>query len=459
MNNKQHSYPLHDAIVSGDTSLIEQLIKKGQDVNESNQYDFTPLYTLAGCYLRTPNSKENTIIIAKQLLEAGADPNIGSYTHKQALPLYEAVRYGKNPDLVNLLLSYHANTHQRLNGYTPLILAIRRSFPEITRLLLLKADPTLSCRSGCSPLSHAINRVMYNNQNESELQLKYLLMHPKISPHEKGLQNNRVNLFIKSIIYGLLYAYTDKEKYSIVQSGIITVIRAFVFAGFNLHQDSPHYSESAVKQSICINTFQKELNNNGQELQEELPDLYQILQDKRVFSSIILKEIFPFIKGAIEQAETLKADEQAKLGFIKNPQIIKQFLLASDEEKAAILKKTSELEAVLGYPHTTITTRFLLSSAQDRKDFLYQIKWKHHLCKPENEKDLKARYKYTKHFSFKDIPLLATAALIFPKETFDKICEYLLPNPNRTFISTEATLPAEKEDNIIESDFASLRMG
>ncbi len=67
INFKHKTTLIHIASDIGNTNLIEQLIKKGADVNSTNEYGFTPLHFAV---------INNDINIAELLIKSGADANI-----------------------------------------------------------------------------------------------------------------------------------------------------------------------------------------------------------------------------------------------------------------------------------------------------------------------------------------------------------------------------------------------
>jgi hypothetical protein len=170
--------------------------------------------------------------------------------------------------------------------------------------------------------------------------------------------------------------------------------------------------------------------------------------DRTTYAQILKEEIYPLITKAIAQAEEFKTTEQARISAIQNPQIIKQFLLASAQEKSRIIEHIKQLESVLGYTDNTITTRFLFSSLSAQEEFRQYVQYLNYI--KNNITDYSSEL-------IKSSPLLA-ASLTFPPEVFQIILQFLLTDPYKLFISTEESpLPVEQVKRTIES-FSSLRI-
>ena len=96
----QSSSPLHAAIKSGQTEIVELLVKEGADINAPGPFKMTPLHMAA---------KYNQAEIAEILLKGKADPN--STNSYGQTPLYIASKYG-NAELVKLLLKHGAKVNE-----------------------------------------------------------------------------------------------------------------------------------------------------------------------------------------------------------------------------------------------------------------------------------------------------------------------------------------------------------
>lgn len=106
--------PLTLAVMDNDIETVKQLIKDGDDINETNTVGETPLYTTM--YI---NEEKIDIEMLKLLLKNGADPTISSDEEDWTI-LHEAALRG---DLaaIDLLLQYNADINQRdLYGETPI---------------------------------------------------------------------------------------------------------------------------------------------------------------------------------------------------------------------------------------------------------------------------------------------------------------------------------------------------
>lgn len=95
------------------------------------------------------------LIKARELLQAGADPN--ARDEDERTPLFSAV-LGGSVGLVGLLLESGADVDARDGrGFTALHFAAEEQLPEMTRLLLAKgANPNARDADGVTPLGRAV---------------------------------------------------------------------------------------------------------------------------------------------------------------------------------------------------------------------------------------------------------------------------------------------------------------
>ncbi len=129
---------LHRFVESGQEAGVAEAIKKHADVNERAEAGWTPLlYASAQGYPR----------IARMLLDAGANPDIGNV--HGITPLMYSARYG-NIEICQILLDHEAAVNlQDIYGMTALIVASRDGHPQIVnRLLGAGADPGIATREG-----------------------------------------------------------------------------------------------------------------------------------------------------------------------------------------------------------------------------------------------------------------------------------------------------------------------
>ncbi|MGD8501864.1 MAG: ankyrin repeat domain-containing protein, partial [Phycisphaerales bacterium] len=116
---------LHEAASDGDIELIRSLVSSGADVNEQNNWGWTPLYTAVA----TGHGD-----IVRLLIAEGADADTPS---KAGLtPLHFAVNNG-NRDIAKLLIKNGADCRTAdENGATPLHASAERGHIDIARLLV-----------------------------------------------------------------------------------------------------------------------------------------------------------------------------------------------------------------------------------------------------------------------------------------------------------------------------------
>jgi hypothetical protein len=410
-------YLLHEAIKEGDVAKINKEIEQVQNINEKNLSHETPLGLLIqSCGAQTSDVQDCVTAIAEKMLSAGADPNISTGRDENLdFPLYEAVTK-RNLALVALLLEYgaHSNIYAS-NGNTPLIAAIQNGHKDIVHVLLLKgADPTLADSSGHTPLECVIQIIIADiSDDANQTILNYLLQHPAINPCNREIERRGVDALMKYAIYELLL-FRKKKKYEARQYTIREVIKSLVLSGFDLTQDSLYYAQLPDRQyDICLPHIMSEINS---------------LKNKDRVFSLLQNEIYPFITNTIRQAAVLKATEQAKLNPITNPQIIKQFLLASAQEKSRIIKHIKQLKSVLGYIDHAITTRFLFSSLPAQEEFRQYVEYLNYI--KNNITDYPSELIKSS--------LLLVASLTFPPEVFQLVLKYILVEPTNLFVGIQA---------------------
>ncbi len=133
-----------------DASKVQDLTKRGADVNSKNNYGLTPLHF---------SSIENHIELAKLLLERGADVN--SKNNYGLTPLHFA-SMRNDLELAKLLLDRGADVKAKDNdGYTPLHLASISNYIELAKLLIDRgADLEAKDNEGRTPFDKADSKKM-----------------------------------------------------------------------------------------------------------------------------------------------------------------------------------------------------------------------------------------------------------------------------------------------------------
>ena len=136
----------------GNLMLVDELIKKGEDVNKKDEYGWTPLLTAA---------YHNQILIAEHLLNNGAKVNHQSSEALNRIPkestaLHIAAFYNFT-EVVKKLLNHGADiniTDDR--GRTALIIASYFGHLETVRVLMERgADPNIADKSKYTAKSYA----------------------------------------------------------------------------------------------------------------------------------------------------------------------------------------------------------------------------------------------------------------------------------------------------------------
>jgi parallel beta-helix repeat protein len=173
--------PLHYAASYGSVGAAERLLKRGEDINATDEYRRTPLYKAV---------VDNQPRVVRLLMQHGADPNLSSDNGNAALhvaaeygrlelaklliekgaevdavgyakrtPLYVAVRYNR-PALLELFLDHGADVNvATYNDWPPLMQACENQNVGIVRLLLRNgADPNQSNSATWFPLMQACDK-------------------------------------------------------------------------------------------------------------------------------------------------------------------------------------------------------------------------------------------------------------------------------------------------------------
>lgn len=116
---------LADAILQEDEASVRQILRRGEDVNQIDEYGFTPLIEAAIV---------NNVALAKILLQLGADANQQDVTGGTALQW--AVE-NNNLEFCTLLLNAHANPNAyNFAGQPVLVMPILRQQSTLRKLLI-----------------------------------------------------------------------------------------------------------------------------------------------------------------------------------------------------------------------------------------------------------------------------------------------------------------------------------
>lgn len=167
--------PVHEAAKIGDTAAVQQLLKKGANVNAAGRNGVTPLILASyqghaevvrlllaarakvnaarndGATALWVASQNGHADVVQLLLAAGA--NVDAANNDGATPLYIASQNG-NADAVKLLLGAGANVNAATNdGATPLMIASQEGHANVVQLLLpAGANVNAASNDGTTPL-------------------------------------------------------------------------------------------------------------------------------------------------------------------------------------------------------------------------------------------------------------------------------------------------------------------
>ncbi|GGP70112.1 ankyrin repeat domain-containing protein [Shewanella saliphila] len=200
--------PLNAAIVKTDYEKMEELVKNGVNINQTDPLGNTALLTAVS---------NNDTRVVKYLLQNGAEANV---QNKQDLtPLHYSVK-NNNLELSSLLISSGTNIDTvNVDGVTALFSAIILGYDEIVNLLLvLGADVNQSMSNSISPIAYAIAR---NNPDLVKMLISY-----GANVNSKGSDD------MTSLHFATLEA-KDTTKKTITNQ--IIIIRSLIEAGANVN--------------------------------------------------------------------------------------------------------------------------------------------------------------------------------------------------------------------------------
>ncbi|XP_049634823.1 ankyrin repeat, SAM and basic leucine zipper domain-containing protein 1 [Suncus etruscus] len=220
------------ALVSGNTSLVQELLDSGLSVESTFRYGWTPLMYAASvsnvemvqilldrganasfskdkqtilitaCSARGP--EEQIVKCVELLLSRNADPNVAC--RRLMTPIMYAARDG-HPQVVTLLVAHGAQVNiQDENGYTALTWAARQGHKNvILKLLELGANKTVQTKDGKTP-------------SEIAKKFKHLEIFNFLSLTLNSLEGKLLQPTKEETICKLLTKQPDKEKDHIFSS-------------------------------------------------------------------------------------------------------------------------------------------------------------------------------------------------------------------------------------------------
>jgi uncharacterized protein len=167
---------LHRAVDRSDVEAARQLIRAGANVNAANRYAATPLWMACA---------NDSAEMVEMLLSAGADPNTTAVGGEW--PLMVAARAGR-VDTVRALLAHGANVNAKepWHGQTALMWAVggHEPHPNVVRVLLqYHADVDVRSSGGMSALLFAVR--------QNDLESVRLLVEAGVNVDEKGPKEMR----------------------------------------------------------------------------------------------------------------------------------------------------------------------------------------------------------------------------------------------------------------------------
>jgi ankyrin repeat protein len=227
---------LIDAVSEGDIDLIKSLIDRGVDLNIRNNLGNTALLIAINL-----NNSE----IAKMLLDAGANPNVG-----RMAPLSIAIR-DDHKEIVRMLIDAGANLNMKGTGYAPLLRAVRDNRPEIVQMLLNakpvdKFDLNVNDISGNTLLMIAVTN---NNINTVTMLLDAgadpnIKNHLDSSPLMLAMINEHYDMAISLLAHGadpnIKNLASEPLLFKAVRNNNIDLVKAFIAAHVDIDATNIH---------------------------------------------------------------------------------------------------------------------------------------------------------------------------------------------------------------------------
>ncbi|KIW72508.1 hypothetical protein PV04_00693 [Phialophora macrospora] len=144
--NKAGNGPLHHAAATGNTKIIDMLVKEGANLEAANRMGERPLHTAAA---------RNSLSAVQLLINQGTKTDCRDGEGKT--PLHVAAEYGRSEILQYLLEIKGDMNLQDQRGMSPLHYAVMGSQTVVGILLGAGADPFLRTNDGDTPYDLAIH--------------------------------------------------------------------------------------------------------------------------------------------------------------------------------------------------------------------------------------------------------------------------------------------------------------
>ncbi len=138
------------AVKRGKPAEVKALLDAGADPNGYNSSGETPLHIAA---------RNDHVAVAQLLIDAGANPKLGRRDDPKALPLDDAVNFGKVPMAEFLTRNGGYAPGNTVNGWTLLHRAAEKGNPRLVAALIAGgADANEKTDNGSTPLLVAVSR-------------------------------------------------------------------------------------------------------------------------------------------------------------------------------------------------------------------------------------------------------------------------------------------------------------
>lgn len=225
---KSKTTPLLVSVFNNNYEIAKFLLKNGANPNIKNKYFDSPIEVVSKKknykivklliiegkinlndykYLLLNATFKNDKILAKILLENGADPNVQfNYEKSRKNTSLNHAVINNNFNMAELLLKYKANPNiKNRRGNTPLSIAVKKDNYNMVKLLLkYDANPNIQDKKGISPILFAVNNEYYDiaklliKRGKTDININKTILHKAVIENNKTmikfLLNNKVNI-------------------------------------------------------------------------------------------------------------------------------------------------------------------------------------------------------------------------------------------------------------------------